>query len=210
MGVLDSFKQDAFSSSQTVQVGNNQTPNQWAAEGHYPGKRTGRHLSGEQRESCCPWEAIEELEVFPEDDHAAQCVLTPPVTSLFCAVSILCATNSPRMGEEAPDILQQECDMCPSLLTGSGWWGQEDRALSGLTGAAQTLKSAPFPSVLPSLDDCSPRACLFFAELLRWVPVKNKACSPANLITSNKNLHSLDPEILTYSCKTQGKKQGMR
>lgn len=51
MAVLDPFKQDAFLSSQTVQEGNNQTPEQGAAEGDHPGKRAGRHLSGDQREA---------------------------------------------------------------------------------------------------------------------------------------------------------------
>lgn len=50
--------------------------------------------------------------MFLEDDQAAQCVLRPLVTSLFCAVSILYATNLPRPGKEE--------DMYPSLLTGCG------------------------------------------------------------------------------------------
>lgn len=72
MAGLNSFKKkkkDAFLSSQIVQVGNNQTPNQRAAEGHYLGKRAGRHFFGEQRE------ARERPGVFT--------VLTPPVIFYF-------------------------------------------------------------------------------------------------------------------------------
>lgn len=78
------------------------------------------------------------------------------------------------------------------------------------TRAIQTLKPASLSSIFPGWDDCSPRACLFFAELVRWVPIKNRANSPANLIAFNKNLHSLDSRILTYACRTQGKKEGTR
>lgn len=72
-------------------------------------------------------------------------MLTPPVTSLFRAISILCPTNSPKTGkEEAPHILQQECEMCPSLLDAEKPFQPEQvhRALSALTGAAHSEGSS--------------------------------------------------------------------
>lgn len=170
MGVLDSFKQDAFLSSQTFQVGNNQTPNQRAAEGHYPGKRAGRHLSGDQRESCCPWEPQRRHGVFPEDDKAVQCADTTSDIFILCCFHFICnkftqdgkgrGSSHPRAGmwhvPIPPHRLWQGLDDEEPFQA-----GQVDRALSGLPGAAQTLKSAPFSFVLPGLDDCSPRACLF-------------------------------------------------
>lgn len=78
------------------------------------------------------------------------------------------------------------------------------------TRAIQTLKPALLSSIFSGRDNCSTRACLFFAELVRCVPIKNIANSPANLIAFNKNLHILDSRILTYTCTTQGKKEGTR
>lgn len=78
------------------------------------------------------------------------------------------------------------------------------------TRAIQTLKPASLSSIFSGRDECSTRACLFFAELVRCVPIKNTANSPANLIAFNKNLHILDSRILIYTCTTQGKKEGTR
>lgn len=212
MGVLDSFKQDAFLSSQTVQVGNNQTPSQQAAEGHYPGKRAGRHLSGDQRQSCCPWEAIEEASDVPWGWWGCSVCWHHQWHLYFVLFQFYVQQIHPGWERKRLLTSYSRNVTCTSLLTGPGWWG----AFPGWTDIVWTPWCCSDPEVSPILlcpawpGWLQSKSLFIFAELVRWVPVKNKAHSPANLITPKKNLHSLDPEILTYSCKTQGKKQGIR
>lgn len=132
--------------------------------------------------------------------------MTSPVTSSFCAVSILCATKTqPRRERKGLLISYSRHVKCvhPSSQglddEESFQAGQVDRALSGVPGAAHEgspvfLRPA-WPGWLQS------KSLFIFAELVRWVPVRNKAHSPANLITSNKNLHSWDPEIWLTAAK---------
>lgn len=182
MGVLDSFKQDAFLSSQTVQVGNNQTPKQWAAEGHYPGKRTGSHLSGEQRESCCSWEAKEEAEGVPWGwPGCSVCAETTSDIFILCCFHFICNkfTQARKGGRHVP--------IPPHRL----WQGLDDEEpFQAGQWTEHCLDSLMLlrpwsQSRFPGLEDCSPRTLFIFAELLRWVPVKKKAHSLSKQIWSH-------------------------
>lgn len=107
--------------------------------------------------------------VFPEDDEAVPCADGTSDIFILCCFHFMCNQDSTKTGKEgAPRILQQACEMCPSLLAGCGraWMMRSLSSLARWTehcleSLVLLMKAAPCSSVLPGLDDCSPRACLF-------------------------------------------------
>lgn len=235
MGVLDSFKQDAFLCSQTQDCTTRKKNQNQTSRWTVSWKNGWKPLScrgGDQRESRCPHKAVEKEARGVQKRTTRLCnVPTPPVTSLFCVVSISHATITNEMGEKEahpppntsyptagiwnvpipPRWLWTQTyksgreyyhfqsleirvrDLFQKINLGSnkthgfdsgaagrgsaGGCGWVMRTLSSLeryrsmkggqsivwthSSATQTLKPALFSSILPGLDDCSPRACLF-------------------------------------------------
>lgn len=58
--------------------------------------------------------------MFPEDEEAVQCADTTSDTFILSCFLFMCNKFTQDGKEEAPHIPEQECDLCPSLLTGPG------------------------------------------------------------------------------------------